>query len=311
MEGLQNPDMCDIPAHGQPPPDIGPDERAAAKAWADENLAVFVVNLPAATERWTNAQFRWRAEGVEPNHIDGINLVAIGIDGAKERGLIPKSFDYENAKEVYAKQMTNHSTAPKDWTYWRELDSVGMGSLGCSVAHLNAQHEAAGRAEQLGKPLVLIAEDDVSLGKDFLVRLRRLVFGEVPCDWEAISLSSRCSYGFCVSPHLARIQPDGNEPYERCYQSTSYGLYGTLYRAERLRAVNDRLRNNVFDPARPGCLPTDVSRSGISAEMVFYGIPASQAPGLVWETQTSHFGQGSDRWALNHPESFHGKIVSS
>merc|ERR1719433_7696 len=127
-------------------------------------------------------------------------------------------------------------------------------------------------------PLALILEDDVMLADDFVTKLKRLLEEETPCDWSAISLKSRCPYGECVSPHLSRVQPDGNEPVERCRHGVNYGFYAMLYRLNDLADLRERLAHVIWDPTRPHCLDIDVALASISDEITYYAVPGLQAP---------------------------------
>merc|ERR1711920_1004659 len=106
-------------------------------------------------------------------------------------------------------------------------------------------------SEKSKTPFALILEDDVMLEDDFVVKLNRLLHQEAPCDWSAISLKTHCPYGACVSPHLTRVHPDGNEPAERCRHGVNYGFFAMLYRVSDLPEITARLERVVFDAARP------------------------------------------------------------
>lgn len=145
------------------------------------------------------------------------------------------------------------------------------------------------------KPLVLILEDDVWLEDDFKLKLRNLLRDEVPCDWDVISLRSQCPYGVCVTPHLTRVQPDGNEPEEMCRHGVNYGFYAMLYRAGALIPVANALHRQIWNNSRPGCLANDVALAAISDRIAYYAVPSSQVPGFV-----QHTNRGSVRTELNH-----------
>lgn len=125
---------------------------------------------------------------------------------------------------------------------------------------------------------------DVSYLHDgFVVRLWRLISQELPCDWDIVQLLGRCPYGECISQHLARVQPDANEPKWRCRAGVNLGMHATLYRPERLSAVQERWKRAVFNEHQPHCLDIDVGLASISDEVGYYSVPASQTPGLLKE----------------------------
>merc|ERR1719183_3391228 len=119
-----------------------------------------------------------------------------------------------------------------------------LGTVGCATAHLRAQRYAAVASD---KEFALILEDDVVLEDDFVVKIQRLLQEEAPCDWSAISLKTHCPYGECVSPHLTRVHPDGNEPAERCRHGVNYGFFAMLYRTSELEDISSRLAEVVYD----------------------------------------------------------------
>jgi GR25 family glycosyltransferase involved in LPS biosynthesis len=136
------------------------------------------------------------------------------------------------------------------------------------------------------KPLAMVLEDDVHPSDDFVERLWHLVSAELPCDWAALSLRSMCSFGTCVSRHIVRVQPDINEPEERCRHGVNYGFQGVLYRLGALPRLRERWREVVFDPTRPHCLDVDVALASISDEVGYYAVPFVQFPGFLQEFDT-------------------------
>jgi len=136
-------------------------------------------------------------------------------------------------------------------------------------------------------------EDDAELEDDFSARLRELL-DEVPCDWGALSLKTRCPYGACVSPHLTRVWPDRNEPEGKCNHGVNYGFYAMLYRKEALPRITAELRKTVWQRDRPRCLDIDVALASISHRIPYYAVPSLQLPGLVHEGN-----QGSTRYQNN------------
>merc|ERR1712050_258754 len=112
-----------------------------------------------------------------------------------QEGIVPESFNFSHAQA-------------EAWTVkQRPLGGIS-GRFGCAAAHFRAQTHALQARPR--KPLSVIFEDDSYPQMDFIPLLWSLVKEELPCDWAVVSLMSRCPYGRCVSPHLTRVQPDGN-----------------------------------------------------------------------------------------------------
>eukprot|EP00913_Durusdinium_trenchii_P023779 g22333.t1 len=100
-----------------------------------------------------------------------------------------------------------------------------LGTVGCAAAHFKAQSQIL-----YEKPR------------------------ELPCDWDVLQLLGRCAYGMCVSEHVARIQPDANEPDNLCHAGVNWGFHGVLYRTEHLGRIQDMWKKRVFNPETPHCL---------------------------------------------------------
>jgi hypothetical protein len=139
------------------------------------------------------------------------------------------------------------------------------------------------------KALALILEGPIKLEPDFVFKVYELVKTEAPCEWEVISLKSRCPYGICVSPHLARIFPDDlvtNSDFgasDRCRSSTSSGLFAMLYRTTSLDKVITKLGEAVWDQLTPHCLEVDAALADVSNKISYYAVPYVQAPGFLTE----------------------------
>jgi len=192
LEGLLNSALCENSSLGVAEVVPTSEQMADARAWFQRTFSVYVLSLPSAIERWNSIHRQLQNLGIEGKRVLGVDLTKPGgMAEAQAEGLVPNSFDYDEAKHVAAKSMGGIT-----------------GTVGTAAAHFRALSTAARNAH--GKPLAMIMEDDVQLGPDFLFRVRKLLEEEVPCDWNAISLKSRCPYGECISPHLTRVRPDGN-----------------------------------------------------------------------------------------------------
>ena len=129
------------------------------------------------------------------------------------------------------------------------------------------------------KALALILEDDVWLSDDFAAKLRQLVHDEAPCNWQILSLKSRCPFGKCVSTHLSQVRPDGNAG--RC-SGVNFGFFAMLYRVDQLDDIFKMLYEEVWSQQ---CHNTDVALAGISDKVAYYAVPAIQMPGLLHEAR--------------------------
>lgn len=276
FEGLQNPELCDQPDLGLPSPYTS-EESAKATKWFKENIKVYVVNLPKYVERWNMVSSRLAELGIEANRSLGVDMEEPGmLDQAKAAGWVPKSFDFNKAQGVaYGPRLQEGSV---------------LGTVGCASAHFKVQQQMIKDGGLLG----LVLEDDSYLMDGFIVHLWRIVTTELPCDWDILQLLGRCPYGKCISKHLARVQPDGNEPEWRCRAGVNWGMHGMLYRISNLPAVQELWKEAVFNELSPHCLDVDIALASISDRVGYYSIPNSQTPGLLKEMPL-----GSARYAIN------------
>lgn len=271
---LLNASLCERPVLGETRA-LPPDMLLQAREWVQKNIAVYVLNLPSETSRYQKMLAKLQLLGMNATRVFGVNLGNPGeLEEVQKEGLMPTDFNVAEAQREAAKDMGGIT-----------------GTIGVASAHFRALNAAYdGRKE---KPLALIMEDDTELVDDFAIKLWR-VLAEAPCDWLAISLKSRCPYGECVTSHLTRVRPDGNEPSERCHHGVNYGFYAMLYRANSLDVVRHALNRTVWRENRPHCFDIDVALASISEEVPYYAVPAAQQPGLLHEGH-----QGSSRYALN------------
>mmetsp|Transcript_72404 Transcript_72404/g.162640 ORF Transcript_72404/g.162640 Transcript_72404/m.162640 type:complete len:912 (-) Transcript_72404:156-2891(-) len=274
FQPLLNASLCERPVLGRSLHTTAA-ESERAKKWVLDNLAVYVLNLPADVGRWHKMVSHLKRLGLEAERILGVDLTQPGeLEAVREEGLMPRNFSVEEAQQAAS------------------IDMGGItGTIGVASAHFRALMRAQkGRGR---KPLALILEDDTELADDFHTRLWR-VLSEAPCDWLAISLKSRCPYGECVTPHLTRVRPDGNEPLGRCYHGVNYGFYAMLYRSDSLDFIRRKLNATVWREQSPHCFDIDVALASISEEVPYYAVPAAQQPGLLREGN-----QGSRRYTTN------------
>jgi len=253
------------------------DEILLAKQRFETYVAVYVLNLPSDTERWKMISKRLDALQILPIRVEAVDMrLPNAMVAAKTAGWIPDAFNFTHAQSVaYTKK---HS-----------MGSM-LGTLGCAAAHFKVQAMVlAGKS-----PLAVVFEDDSWPFDDFVLRLWRLVQEELPCDWQVVALLSRCPYGQCISQHLARVQPDTNEPAWRCRHGVNWGMHAMMYRRETLADLQIPWRQAVFDEERPHCMDVDVALGSISDKVGFYAVPAVQDPGFLWETNHE-----SSRWNIN------------
>ncbi|CAJ1399859.1 unnamed protein product [Effrenium voratum] len=200
-------------------------------AWLREEVAVYVVNLRTATDRWKAISERLTQLKIPFQRLEGVEA--------------------------------------DEWPGPR--DGIGRGTAGVALAHLKALEQAARGAA----PLALILEDDAWLAEGFASKLRQLT-REAPCQWQVISLKSRCPFGSCVSKHLSQVVPDGNGG--KC-SGLNFGFLAMLYQVRSLEEVRAALKRAVWHEK---CYDVDVALASISDQVAYYAVPSIQR-GLVKE----------------------------
>jgi len=252
-----------------------------ARQWFQQQVSVYVLSLNTSIQRRATIEKRLGELQIPFEFVDGVDMRLPGaLSAAQAEGLIPEGFNFTLAQEEAYRERQNMGTA----------GSIA-GTVGCASGHFRAQHRGFLKNP---KWITLILEDDVAPEDDFIPRLWHLVTQEVPCDWQAVSLNSRCPFGFCISPHLTRVQPDVNEPQWRCRHGVNYGFQGMLYRTNEIENLQRIWKPLVFNELQPHCLDVDVALASISDQVQFYAVPASQNPGFLHEVS-----EGSSRVNIN------------
>jgi len=273
---LARPEVCDRPENGQAR-NWTTGQLEASREWFKDNVAVYVLGLRSAEDRWRMIRDRLADLRIWSTRVFGVDMRSPNaLRKAKEDGLIPTEFNFTRAQALA-------------YTRRHDMGSI-LGTLGCASAHFKVQKQVL----QDGSPLAVVMEDDSWPSDDFVPRLWSLVREELPCDWEVVALLSRCGYGKCVSPRLTRVEPDANEPAWRCHHGVNWGMHAVLYRTDRLRRVQQLWKQAVFNEERPHCMDVDVALASISHQVGFYTVPAVQDPGFVRETN-----HRSARWDIN------------
>jgi len=276
FSGLDQPHICDKPELGRSRK-WSSAENSSAQLWFDKMVKVYVLNLPSDKERWEMIKARLEELKIKATRIEGVDMRVPGtLWTAKEKGWVPKEFNFTAAQKV--------AYQPR-----QEMGSI-LGTLGCASAHFKAQAQILADKP----PLAVVLEDDSWPIDDFVTRLWALVHEELPCDWQITSLYSRCPYGTCISPRLARVQPDVNEPEWRCRQGVNWGMHAMLYRLSALPHFQQVWRRTVFNHQNPHCMDIDVALASISDKVSYYAVPNVQDPGFVRETN-----HRSARWHIN------------
>lgn len=283
---LDEPELCDRPSHGASRTYLA-HERASAREWFRNRVAVYILNMPGDRERWEMISQRLQFLDIQAVRVLGVDLrIPNALQTAKLAGWVPLSYNFTRAQHIALSKK-------------QSMGSI-LGTLGCASAHFKAQNQAM----EDGMPLALVLEDDSFPVEDFIERLWSLVREELPCDWQVASLMSRCPYGKCVSPHLSRVQPDANEPAWRCHQGVNWGFQGVLYRTSSIPQVQKLWQSQVFNEDRPHCTDVDVALASISDRVSYYAVPSGQDPGFLKETN-----HRSARYSIN--VAWRGKIYKS
>jgi len=277
---IQNPQVCDQQIFGSTF-EWSEANWIHARRWFAQHVNVYVLSLPSSTARRNVMRVSLGALRIPFQFVDGVDMRhPNSFDAAKKEGLIPASFDAARAQAEAYNPRNGMGTA----------GSI-MGTLGCASGHFRAQTRGVNIRP---KAITVVFEDDVSPEADFIPKLWHLVTQDLPCDWQAVSLYSRCPFGICASPHLTRVQPDVNEPAWRCRHGVNYGFQGMAYRTSEIMTIQKLWKPVVFDEKRPHCLDVDVALASISDRIRFYAVPASQSPGLLKE-----ISMGSSRVDIN------------
>lgn len=277
LEPLLDPNLCDVTAHGESE-NFTAEEEAEAMMWINKTVTFYVLNMDKNYERLAHFASRMSTLGLEWKRIPGVNVSAPGgMDKAVLEGLISPKFNY-SAALGYARRNFSGMTGI-------------TGDVGTAAAHFRVMKYVESQATT---PIAVVFEDDAYAHDGFAVRLYRMLLGEAPCDWEAITLRSRCSYGQCISKHLSRVTPDGNEPQTRCRHGVNYGFYGMVYRKNAVHHIVEKLMPIVWNEEHPHCLDIDVALASISDTVAFYAVPSSQMPGFLQEKP-----MGSNRRDVN------------
>jgi len=281
---LRTPEICDRRELGAPR-EWTMAERRKARTWYQEHVATYVLTIARSIERQNRISARLQELDISFAFVFGIDLrEESALQEALDEGLIPRDFNFSRAQ----------AEANEDKNGMGLYGSI-LGTVGCAAGHFRAQKQALRISPS--KPIAVVFEDDISPEPDFVMRLWSLVTEEVPCDWQAVSLSSKCPFGRCVSPHLTRVQPDVNEPAWRCRHGVNYGFQGMMYRTAEIEALQAKWKPVVFDETRPHCFDVDVALASISDSVAFYAVPAVQTPGFV-----KQLDQGSSRIDINFDE---------
>lgn len=276
FDGLQNPEVCDGAKHGIQKSYFN-EEASLALKWFHRNVKVYVLNLPKFYNRWDIITKRLHDLQIDAIRVIGVDMMEPNAySDAVRNGWIAPDFDMKAAQ-------ANAFQPQNDMGYI-------LGTVGCAAAHFKAQSQILKDSPHLA----IVLEDDSWLMDNFVTNLWRIVTQELPCDWDVLQLLGRCAYGKCISEHLARIQPDANEPADLCHQGVNWGFHGVLYRTAHLEKVQALWKKHVFNPKTPHCLDIDVALASISDKVNYYSVPNSQHPPLIKEMDL-----GSVRASIN------------
>eukprot|EP00435_Cladocopium_sp_Y103_P030160 s888_g7.t1 len=236
FDGLQNPEVCDGAKHGIQKAYFK-EEASLALKWFHRNVQVYVLNLPKFYNRWDIITKRLHDLQIDAIRVIGVDMMEPNAySDAVRNGWIAPDFDMK-AAQAKAFQPQN------------DMGHI-LGTVGCAAAHFKAQSQILKDSPHLA----IVLEDDSWLMDNFVTNFWRIVTQELPCDWDVLQLLGRCAYGKCISEHLARIQPDANEPADLCHQGVNWGFHGVLYRTAHLEKVQALWKKHVFNPKTPHCL---------------------------------------------------------
>jgi len=282
LYALLDHEICDIPDNGATIGFEGDDpykkEQAVwdkAGQWFVENVEVYVINLKSSTARLEAMKLSLGKSGIHFTRLEGVDMrLDNAMQDAKEAGSVPKEYSFDHAHKKLKEQFVSTDS----WVADDFIDSeYGIGTVGCTAAHLNAMKTASNGT----KPLAIILEDDAKVDDAFVLKVYSLLHDEAPCDWQVINLELFFPYGKCISPHLARVHPDGNEPASTCGHGASWSFASVLYRVSEMPFVISELTKVVWDVERPACLVHDIALASLSDRIKYYAVPGQQVPGYV------------------------------
>ncbi|CAE8732574.1 unnamed protein product, partial [Polarella glacialis] len=241
-------------------------ERQSARSWFFRNVRVYVLAIQSSvsTLAVVNTTAGLADLGIAVTRVPGFDLSRTGDleEATREGAFKPQSSDEELVLEE---------------------GIAATSRLSRSASHFRALN----LAQKTVRPLALLLEDGLQVVDDFELKVWSLVREEAPCDWDVISLSTTCPVGRCVSPHLARVGPEGNQPTSasRCSQGrngggVNRGLRGFLYRTSVLPTYRPRLQQVVFTSGSHACMDLDAALSATSDEIAYYGVPQVQKAGF-------------------------------
>jgi hypothetical protein len=267
MQGLRQHTLCERRELGAAEP-AHAEEAKAASEWLQDAVTVYVINAPERLAHWQAMVAQLEAFHLRFHRVWDVSVHGTAdFQAAQRADLIPRSFSF------------NRTLLSASEPIHRNSKDLFQGALGHVAAHLAALRQA--QESTTSTPLAFVIQDDVVLASDFPVRLQRLLTGELPCEWDVVSLRSECPYGLCVSPHLLRVLPDANEPEGRCRKGTSLGQGAMLYNVATLGELRTKLESVVWNETRPSCIQVDVALASIADQVAYYAVPAVQHPGFL------------------------------
>ncbi|CAE8701700.1 unnamed protein product, partial [Polarella glacialis] len=139
FSGLLEPEVCEV--HKGPPARFTLPQARAAEKWFKKHVKVYVLNLPANTERWRMISSRLGALGLTFQRVWGVDMrEPTMLETAKTEGWVLPTYNIKKAQEVaYSPQFHKGSI---------------LGTVGCAAAHFKVQHQAMAD----GSPLALVLE---------------------------------------------------------------------------------------------------------------------------------------------------------
>lgn len=236
-------------------------EKQKSLAWLAKNVQAFVLAVPGATA--TSALML-------PTPNTSQLLGEFGIQATRIKG-----YDLSRPEDLQAAKLAGH--VPKDL---KTPPRNAVVKLNLIASHFHIQDVAT--QPGLTKPITLVLEDGMQPSRDFQLRLWSLITEEAPCDWDFISLSSRCPLGRCVAPHLVRLGPEARTSDSlSCDDPVNSGFQGVLYRTGILPGFKSRWKEIAFDQKHFGCLGMDMALSVMADEVAAYAVPAVQDPSFI------------------------------
>jgi hypothetical protein len=260
LGGLADAELCEDRHLGETPAGDSQD----AIAWFRNMIALYVLHRQGHLVQLSWIEDKLVQMQLDYKVVDRTDLTGGAYVELMNRGLVPKNYSIHKAQEVAH-------------TKYQDMGTI-TDLVFNTVTHMDMLKRIDTERE---KPISMVITEGTLLTSNFAMRVKQLITEGTPCDWQVINLKAKVPVGKCVSEHLYRVVPDGNEPEDRCREGSNLGMSAMLYLTDAVQGLRSRLESVVWDDKRPQCLQMDAALASISDKVSYYAVPWLQTPGLV------------------------------